>query len=109
LFTITSECDVTESYGKYDVYVIKGQETSGKLYSLNILAGNLFTQLTDITVVVDESINEVTFSTLLDLANRTGNRLIACKDDFDLHEKIFQKYHKKWEDDFFYLELPTYY
>lgn len=109
LFTITTDCDVVQSYGKYDVYVIRGHETSGKLYSLSILVGNLFTQLTDITLVVDESINEVSFSSFLDLANRTGNRLIACKDDFELHEKIFQKYHKKWEDDFYYLELPTYY
>jgi hypothetical protein len=62
--------------------------------------------MTDITVVVDESVNDAQYGILLDLAIRTGNRLIACKDDYDLHKKIYDRFHKKWNNDFFYLFLP---
>lgn len=105
LFAINKACDVTESFGKYDVYVVKGTESPYRLYTLNLLLGHIFKELTDITVVIDESINDTQYGVFLDLAIRTGNRLIACKDDFNLHKKIYEKYHKKWNNDFFYLFL----
>ena len=106
LFEKQVPCFTTESIGKYDFYVVKRGHEGFGYQILCFLIGRIFSQVNDVTIVLDKNIDNNMYTIFLEFAIKTGNRLIACDFDINKHSEMFNRFHKKWTDDYLYLRLP---
>lgn len=84
---------ITEIIKDYDVIYIRNRTDKSAYFSLLYDLGNAMSRTRDYTYCVSENIDENIFNMLFEIALRTGNRLVATKEDncWDLFEKYGKK------------------
>lgn len=99
-FSITHEKILDEALRAYRMIAYMGNEDRPllqydyPLYSMLNYSGKVI-------VVNEETLNEIFFATMQEIAIKTKNILIACKNDVDVLWNIFLKYKKEGEETYY--------